>query len=157
VLKKLRELLGVVTDEQIDEAGSDEKALRVATAALLVEMARADFAEDSSEHDEIVATLQKHFSLDIAEARDLLSRAGDRADDAVSLHEFTRLLHQELEPVEKLAIVEMLWRVALADARLDKHEDYLVRKIADLLYVSHSDLVRLKHRVLGELDDGDKQ
>ena len=153
MLQKLRELLTGAGDKKTDESAGDDKSLRIATAALLVEMARADFSEDSSEHDEIVKTLQNHFALDIAQARSLLARAGDSADAAVSLHEFTRLLHEQLEPSEKQAIVEMLWRVALADARLDKHEDYLVRKIADLLYVSHADLVRLKHRVLGELHD----
>ncbi|MDH3647138.1 MAG: TerB family tellurite resistance protein [Gammaproteobacteria bacterium] len=155
MLKKLRELLGVSADKSADEQGADEKALRVATAALLVEMSRADFSEDSREHDEIVRTLQNHYSLDMAEARELLARASGRANEAVSLHEFTRLLHEQLEPAEKQSIVEMLWRVALSDAHLDKHEDYLVRKIADLLYVSHADLVRLKHHVLGELDAGD--
>ena len=64
-------------------------------------------------------------------------------------------LHGQLSEQEKHRIVEMLWRVALSDAELDKHEDHLVRKISDLLYVSHSDLMRLKHRVLGELDAGD--
>jgi uncharacterized tellurite resistance protein B-like protein len=44
----------------------------------------------------------------------------------------------------------MLWQVALADERLDKHEDYTVRKIADLLYVTHSDLIRIRNRVRGD-------
>ncbi|MBT8136254.1 MAG: TerB family tellurite resistance protein [Gammaproteobacteria bacterium] len=153
MLKKLRELLGGVAAEAADDADGDG-LLRVATAALLVEMARADFSEDGIEHEEIVRALQQHFALDLAAAQQLLRGAGDSADKAVSLHQFTRLLHEQLEPPEKQKIVEMLWRVALADAVLDKHEDHLVRKIADLLYVSHADLVRLKHRVLGELDAG---
>lgn len=155
MLKRLRELLGVDGADEGEDAPADERALRVATAALLVEMARADFSEDSGEREEIVRILQSHFSLDLADARELLAQAGDRADESVSLHEFTRLLHEQLQPEEKQAIVEMLWRVALADAQLDKYEDHLVRKIADLLYVSHGDLVRLKHRVLGELDAGE--
>lgn len=154
MLKKLRELLQGVSPATTGESTDDTMSLRVATAALLVEMARADFSESSTEHDEIVLTLQKHFSLDMDAARDLLGRAGERADTSVSLSEFTSLLHEQLELHEKQAIIEMLWRVALVDAELDKYEDYLVRKIADLLYVSHADLVRLKHRVLGELDDG---
>ncbi|MDH3588284.1 MAG: TerB family tellurite resistance protein [Gammaproteobacteria bacterium] len=154
MLQRLRELLGLDADKSAPEAQAGGHLLRVATAALLVEMARADFSEDRAEHDEIRRTLQRHFSLDLAAAQALLDRAAASADKAVSLHEFTRLLHEQLEPVEKHAIIEMLWRVALADARLDKYEDYLVRKIADLLYVSHADLVRLKHRVLGELDEG---
>lgn len=151
MLKKLRELL-TPGDASGDEAVDDERALRIATAALLVEMSRADFSESVSEHDEIVRVLSEHFALDLDAAMELIERASARADKSVSLHEFTRLLHEQLEPEEKHRIVEMLWRVALADAELDKYEDYLVRKIADLLYVSHRDLMRLKHRVLGELD-----
>lgn len=155
MLGKLRELLsgGAAGDDTPEDPA---RALRVATAALLVEMSRADYAEDTRERDEILRALQRHFSMDVEAAGKLLDRASDRADESVSLHEFTQLLHAELEVHEKHAIVEMLWRVALADAELDKHEDYLVRKIADLLYVSHTDLMRLKHRVLGELDSGEE-
>lgn len=154
MLRKLRELLAAGPadgDGEVDQ----ERALRVATAALLVEMSRADFAESATERDEILRVLAHHFAVDQADAESLLERAASRADSSVSLHEFTRLLHEQLQHDEKLAIVEMLWRVALADAELDKYEDYLVRKIAELLYIPHSDLMRLKHRVLGELDDGD--
>lgn len=155
MLGKLRELLAATKSDADSADADDESALRVATAALLVEMARADFSEDRVEHDEIVSVLQRHFSLDIEAAEALLDLAGKRADESVSLHEFTQLLHSQLSDGEKHRIVEMLWRVALVDAELDKHEDYLVRKISELLYVSHSDLMRLKHRVLGELDAGD--
>jgi len=63
------------------------------------------------------------------------------------LQDYTRTLHEKLTVSEKHEIVEMLWRVALADERLDKHEDHLVRKIAGLLYVSHGDLIRIRNRV----------
>ena len=153
MLDRLKELLARTTPgaDEVD----DERVLRVATAALLVEMARADFSEDQAEHEEILRVLRRHFALDLSAAEALLGEAAERADESVSLHEFTQLLHGQLSEDDKHRIVEMLWRVALADAELDKHEDYLVRKISDLLYVSHTDLMRLKHRVLGELDAGD--
>lgn len=128
-----------------------EQRLRVATAALLVEMSRADFSEDEIERATARKLLSQHFDLDSSEATELLGLADERADSAVSLHEFTNLLHSHLPLEDKHRIVEMLWYVALADARLDKHEEHLVRKVAGLLYVSHSDLMRLKHQVLGAL------
>ena len=70
-------------------------------------------------------------------------------DRAVELQQFTRRLHEQLSTAEKLRVVEMLWQVALADRILDKHEDHLVRRIAELLYVSHSDLIRIRNRVRG--------
>lgn len=152
MLQKLRELL--TGQPQPESSGiADEQQLRTATAALLVEMSRADFAEQAAEREELLRILQQHFSLQLGDAEALLKRATRRADKAVSLHEFTSLLHQQLEVEEKQAIVELLWRVALSDAELNKYEDHLVRKVSELLYLPHSDLMRLKHRVLGELDD----
>lgn len=125
-----------------------EEDLQLATASLLVEMARADFNEDSEEQNAIVELLTKHFDLDKQEAEALMQRAENRVDESVSLHEFTSQLHQRLTPEDKKNIVLMLWRVALSDGNIDRYEDYLVRKVADLLYVDHVDLVRLKHVAL---------
>lgn len=121
--------------------------IRLATALLLVEVERADFAEDITENEQTLRLLRAHFDLSDEEAELLVAEARQTADHAASLQAFTRRLHESLRDDEKLAIVEMLWKVALADSRLDKHEDHLVRKIADLLYVSRSDLIRIRNRV----------
>ncbi len=153
MLDKLTKLFQPAGEDTATDPVAREQRLRVATAALLVEMSRADFEEDDVERDTARKVLSAHFDLDAAEAAELLGLADSRADEAVSLHEFTSLLHQHLPVADKHEIVRMLWSVALADARLDKHEEHLVRKVAGLLYVSHSDLMRIKHRVLGELSD----
>lgn len=133
-------------------AGADADAarrhgVRVATALLLIEVERADFSEDLTERDETFRLLRAFFELTDDEAAMLIEEARAEADHAASLHGFTRRLHETLSVDEKHAVVEMLWRVALADDRLDKHEDHVVRKIADLLYVSHADLIRIRNRV----------
>lgn len=147
MIGKLKELLGLASPGGQQGPDPDEK-LRTALAALLVEMARADFDQTDAEDQEIAKLLAQHFRVSEAEARALLSRAQIELDDAVCLHDFTRTLHQELEPQQKQQIIAMLWQVALADDKLDKYEEYLVRKIADLLYISPSDVIRLKHEVL---------
>ena len=130
------------------DQGLDEQALKVATAALLVEMSRADFSEDAQEREAIHNILQRDFALAGEEAQRLLDAADAEAGRAVSLHEFTSLLHAHLSAAQKSRVVETLWEVALADGRIDKYEDYLVRKVADLLYLPAGELVRLKHVVL---------
>ena len=147
MIGKLKDLLGLPSPEGQQGPDPDEK-LRTALAALLVEMARADFDQTDAEDQEIAKLLAQHFRVSEAEARALLSRAQIELDDAVCLHDFTRTLHQELEPQQKQQIIAMLWQVALADDKLDKYEEYLVRKIADLLYISPSDVIRLKYEVL---------
>jgi uncharacterized tellurite resistance protein B-like protein len=127
-----------------------EQGLRVATALLLVEVARADYADDLAESDAIFAGLRQFFAIGDEEAKLLFAEARREADHAVELQQFTRRLHEQLSHAEKLRVVEMLWQVALADLKLDKLEDYTVRKIADLLYISHSDLIRIRNRVRGD-------
>ena len=89
----------------------------------IIEVARADDNEDLAEDDEIESLLRKHFDLEEEEIALLLKEAREQADHSASLQEFTRVLHERLDAGEKLRIVEMLWRVALADSHLDKHED----------------------------------
>ncbi len=95
-------------------------------------MSRADFDQTDAENNEIARLLAEHFSLSEAEALALLDKAQVATDDSVCLHDFTRTLHNNMEPEEKIKVIELLWQVALSDDKLDKYEDYLVRKVADL-------------------------
>lgn len=149
MLKALRELIDkfLKTGAETPAPAAREHALRFATAVLLIEVARADFAEAVAEETTIRALLEEAFSLSADETAALLEEAKAEANHAASLQAFTRRLHESLTVAEKHRIVEMLWRVAHADQHLDKHEDHLVRKIAGLLYVSHSDLIRIRNRV----------
>jgi uncharacterized tellurite resistance protein B-like protein len=115
---------------------------------LLVEMARADFDETHDEHSLIIDLLASHYDLSPAEALELLNKARAANDKAVCLFDFTRSLHKSLDAEQKKDVIRLLWQVANADDQLDKYEDFLVRKVADLLYVPHSDVVRLKHEVM---------
>ena len=94
--------------------------------------------------------LKEFFDLSEDETSLLVQEAEQEADHSVSLQTFTRALHEQLSVDEKHSVIEMLWRVALADSELDKHEDHLVRKVAGLLYVSHRDLIRIRNRVRGD-------
>lgn len=123
-------------------------ALNLATAALLVEISRADNHVSDSERAAMIEALRKSFGLDELEAQELVQLADRAADQAVSLTEFTRLLNQNLTQEDRVSIVQSLWHVANADTDIDKYEEYYVRKIADLLYVSHSEFIRTKLRVI---------
>ena len=124
--------------------------IEMATAVLLIEMARADFDQAENENEVIRQLLKGHFDLNNEQTHDLFCEAMTVADDAVSLHEYTHALHKTLTQEAKEEIIEMLWRLAMSDNNLDKHEDYLVRKIADLLYVSNSIVLKMRHKVTSE-------
>lgn len=147
MLRKLTALFDNAFARDNDDPQAREHGLRVATALLLIEVARADYADDLAEDATMLASLKQFFALDDAAAALLLEEARSTADRAVELQQFTRRLHEQLSISEKQRVVEMLWQVALADQRLDKHEDHLVRRLAELLYVPHSDVIRIRNRV----------
>lgn len=148
MLKQLRELFNktLINPDQEDAQGR-EHALRLATATLLIEIVRADYEEDVRETKAVIRQLQTHFDLTEDETLLLIKEAEQKADHSVSLQDFTRVLHERLSEAEKHTVIEMLWRIALADDHLDKHEDHVVRKVAGLLYVTHSDLIRIRNAV----------
>ena len=125
-------------------------ARRLAVATLLVEIARADFEVAAAERTAIRRMLGSAYGLEPGSAEALVAQAERTAEEAVSLYEFTRRLNDELSPTEKGEIIEMLWRVAFADGRIDKYEEHLVRKAADLLYVPHRRFIRARLKVEGE-------
>ncbi|MDC0185966.1 TerB family tellurite resistance protein [Gammaproteobacteria bacterium] len=120
---------------------------QIAVGVLLIEMARADFHQDESENQSIVDLLKIHFKLTPEDSTLLFSLAEEKLDASVSLHEFTKDLHDTLSHKQKEDVIALLWKLAVSDNTLDKYEDYLVRKIADLLYVSNSIVLKIKHQV----------
>ncbi len=122
-----------------------ERALQLATASLLIEVSRADFHIDAKEQRTIADAIQTFFSLSVAETQEIIELAESEVDDVTCLFEFTRLVNENFDYSQKLKIVEMMWAVSYSDLDKDKYEEHLIRKVSDLLYVSHSDFIRLRH------------
>jgi len=130
------------------QTGPDQHGLQLATAALMFEMLRADDDEHPGERNTLEQALQKCFALSESETRELAQLAEREAAESVSLYQFTGLINRHFSPEEKIRVVEMLWQVAYADGHLDRYEEALVRKIAELIHVPHREFVQAKHRVL---------
>lgn len=148
MIKRILETIATAiaeTSSPESESSDREGALRLATAVLMVEVARADHVFEPSELVRLLELIESHFGLLPEDAADLIDQADETAEDLVGLHNFTQLLHRHLTDIEKERIIGLLWQVAYADGRLDKYEDSLVLKISDLLYVSRGRVMRLKH------------
>jgi len=142
----------VMLDE--DEASS-EHALRLATAALLIEMTHADFHVTAEEKHAVKRALRNTFGLSPHETQELIALAEQEVREAASLYQFTSLIDKNFTAEQKKDVVTMLWRIAFADEHKDMYEESLVRKIADLLHVSHVDFIQARHIVETEHADGD--
>lgn len=138
------------TDPGADGEETRRKAIRHATAVLMIDVARADNSFDNEELARIVEYAHAQFGLSDTEAAELVAAAAGDAEDLVSLHEFTQLLHNNLSDAEKHAIVATLWHIAYADGNLDKYENSLVLKISDGLHVARGRCMRLKHDAAGD-------
>jgi uncharacterized tellurite resistance protein B-like protein len=132
-----------------DKQYDSEHALRISTAALLVEVSRADFEQDASELAHMRQLLAQQFSLDDSALDELMDQAHQEADDLVSLQHITRLLNEQFDQAMKKRVVEMMWQVVFADGVKDHYEEHLIRQVADLLYVPHSDFIRARHKAEG--------
>ena len=127
------------------EADDRDAAVRLATAVLMVDVALVDSCFDEAEFDRMLGLVEEHFGLGTQDAADLINAANAKADELVSIREFTNLLHEHLSHEEKAKVVRLLWTVAYADGQLDKYESSLVLKVSDLLHVSRERVMRLKH------------
>jgi uncharacterized tellurite resistance protein B-like protein len=127
------------------DAPPDEHRLQLATAALLAEVMRLD-GQAESERLAVLKAMQHRFGLSADEAHSLVELAEAEAREAVDYYQFTSLINREFSAAQKVHIVELLWQVAYADAALSAHEHHVMRKIADLLYVSHGDYIAAKLR-----------
>lgn len=116
----------------------------VAMAVLLLECARADFEHGAVEIEAIRAALSAQLSLEAEELEHLIGRAVETAASTVSLHAPIARLNAELSHEDKHELMTWLWRVACADGRIDPHEEHLLRRVADLLYLPHSAYIRAK-------------
>ena len=132
---------------QGEDSHTAEHALRLATAALLVETAMADNEFRLVEQKTLHSILQRVYELSAKETKELAKIAREEVEHSISLDQFTRLLDRDLNPEQKFHVMELLWEVAFADGRVDKYEEYLIRKLADLLHVPHKEFIRAKLRI----------
>ena len=151
MLKKIQQFFE--THFSMSEAsGTDiSHQLNLAAAALLVEMSMQDEQVDASETQAVKAALISVLGLSAGEADELYQLAEEEKHNATDYHQFTRLIVEHYSQPQKIQLIEALWRIAYADNVLDSYEEHMVRRISDLIYVSHKDFIQAKHRVQDEL------
>src|SRR5258706_16236912 len=122
------------------------ESIRVAAAALLIEMTRMDENVSDVERARVQRAVEEDFGLSAEETTELLRLAETRAQEATDYFQFTTLIKNHMTPEQKERLIEHLWEVAYADGELHPYEEHLVRKIADLLYVPHDAFIAAKLR-----------
>lgn len=124
----------------------DPHSIELATAALLVEAMRIDAGTTAAERDAVQRAIRAKFGLAEAETDALIALAEEEMRQATDYYQFTSLINQRFSQAQKERVLELMWRVAYADADLSAHENHLMRKVADLLHVTHGEYIAAKMR-----------
>jgi uncharacterized tellurite resistance protein B-like protein len=143
MLKKIRSIF-TRTSEEVSEKEQVSQKIDNTCAALIIEVALADKVFDESEVNLLKEMLLKAYTLEAVEIQDLIENAEKAVEESTSLYEYTKEVNDNFDYESKLNLVDQLWRIAFADGNLDKYEEHVVRKIADLIHISHNDFIHSK-------------
>jgi len=144
MLSLIKKILSATPGTADAAATSPEEQTRLAACVLLLEAAHIDDECTAEEMQKVIATMEKDFSLDRAHVDELIELANTRREAATDLWQFTNHLNQHNGKEQKMAIMESVWRIFFADGRLDMHEDHFAHKLANLLRLTHEEMIAAK-------------
>jgi uncharacterized tellurite resistance protein B-like protein len=116
----------------------------LAVCALFLEMCHVDGEFAESEREDILGLLRNHYGMPETHVAQLMEASKKELAESIDLWQFTNLINQNYSRDEKIRVIEMIWQLVYADGRLDRHEDYLVHKLAKLLRLTHKELIDAK-------------
>lgn len=148
MIRRIKDFFNTQMLLQSTQADDTEHRLNLACAALLVEMIHVDHHADQKEDEKLTSILKIKFKLDNEEIQELIELAHEEKHQAIDYYRFTSLINEHYTQEQKIDLVKNLWEIAFADNQLDKFEEHLVRKLAELLHVPHSAFIQAKHSVI---------
>ena len=151
MIEKIKELLGLGNETLA--AHNDIDGVKLAAAALLVEVAMVDREFDPAERDRIIQFVKGKFSLEETIASQLISRAEAEVEDSVQLYGITSALRHGLSYEDRVELMECLWKVAYADGEVDPFEDQILRRIGELIYVTDRDRGTARKKAIDQDQD----
>ena len=147
MLAKVQSLVKSMLESTDQQPAERSHNLQLAAAALLIEVSAADFERHPEERRAVFNAMAKVFELDEATVESLIEDADHLVHTATSLYEFTRVLNDCCSHEEKRYLLEQCWRVAYADGHLDKYEDHRIRRLSELLHISHREFIQTKLKI----------
>lgn len=119
---------------------------RLAVAAVLVMAARVDHAYADAEKAMIETVLKSRYSLGAVEAASLREEAEAAEHEALDHYQFTKAIKVAVPHEDRVAVLEALWKVVLADDGRDPHEEALMRQLTDRLGLSPMESAQARQR-----------
>lgn len=133
LVDSIRSLLRPSTEATAPAAPGAPNTVHVAACALLLEVAYADGEFADAERAHLESVLARQFGLDEEAGRRLIELAEAERVRAIDYFQFTSVLQREYDLGQKMVLAEIMWGLVLADGAIAEREQYLTRKIANLL------------------------
>ena len=141
----------IATSEEIhtpQKASTDpSKKIQIATAALFIEIAKADGEISGDERKKIVKNMEEMFDLDDKCVENLINLSEQRVNESISVYEFSSIINENFSREEKYQLIKNLWKIVYADDHLDMYEDRLMKIIGATLNLDHKDIIDAKLEV----------
>lgn len=151
MLHLIKKILDKTAEQQPTNIDTPEDA-QIALCVLLLEAAHIDGECSDAEMEHLIATLTNECGIPRQEIDELIAASHNERDDAVDLFRFTRYMNNHYSKEEKIAVMEAVWRIIHIDAQLDAHEDHFAHKVANLLRLSHKELIDAKIKARKQLN-----
>lgn len=153
-LKKIlsNEVSEPLKSEAADKSGNYKKQLQIATAAIFIEMAKADGVISDDERDLIILSLKKRFNLNEQDIDELIELSKAKLDESISLYEFSSTINKHFTADDKMELLKNLWRMIYADEKLNRYEDQLIKLIGGMLQMEHRRIIDAKMLIRKELN-----
>lgn len=132
---------------QPDPAPLPDTDARLALTALLVRVARSDNDYDADEVLRIEEIARDRYGLSPNEATALRADAEALEAEAPDTVRFTRAIKDAVPYDDRLAVIEALWKVVLADGTRADEENALLRLVSNLLGIEDKDSALARQRV----------
>ncbi len=145
MLDIVKKILGKKNNTRSKDVGKTLDA-DIALCVLLLEAAHADGECSKEEKQRILATLTERGKIPPDQIEELVSVSYKERDEAVDIFQFTRYMNANFSKAEKLEAMESVWRIIHTDGYLESHEDHFAHKLANLLRLSHKELIECKVR-----------
>ncbi len=141
MIQKLKQMWKKAADSPVDDRQNE---VSLAVAALMVEVMRMDGQLQDTERNEIIKRLQARFALTSSDVEALIKQATEKVEQALDMHQFTSVVVKGFSTDERLHILTELWAVALADGHVDPYEEQIIRRMADLMGLHHTQFIQAK-------------
>ena len=128
---------------KVIEEESKDSSIQKSICSLMIEVAYADSRLDESELKAMANCLSK-LDIEKEEIQEIVDATLAKSKESISFYEHTRILNDQLDYDQKKEVLNSVWAIAFADGEMDKHEEHLIRRIADLLYLNHKDFINAK-------------